>query len=86
MTKNLTLILEPTDYALSVGVDRVAAWNYRAQGWTTVPEWIEWMDEDRTKRLWKLALSAFNDRWATMRVATQEEVIGLMLSNKLETH
>lgn len=84
--KSLTLILEPTDYALSMNVARVSAWNRRAQGWTTVPEWIEWMDEDRTKRLWKAAIISFNDRWATMRVATKEEVIGLMLSNKPETY
>lgn len=84
--KNLTLILEPTEYALSLGVDRVSAWNNASSGWTTVPEWIEWMDEDRTKRAWNSALTSFNDLWATMRVATKEEVIGLMLSNKPETY
>lgn len=83
--KSLTLILEPTGAALKRGDDRVSAWNYNAQAWTTVPEWIEWMDEARINQVWNYALNnTFNPTWRAMRIATKEEVIGFMLANPVE--
>lgn len=80
--KNLTLILEPTEAATKMkGGDSVSAWNYRAQAWTEVPEWIEWMDEARINEVWNYATGTYNPTWGTMRVATKEEVIGFMLAN-----
>lgn len=80
--KNLTLILEPTQASLDCNATTVSAWNYRAQAWTEVPEWIEWMDESRVNQVWNYAENCtYNPTWLTMRVATKEEVIGFMLAN-----
>jgi hypothetical protein len=79
--KNLTLILEPTQASLDRNDTEVSAWNPRARGWTTVPEWIGFYDEAGIAEIRQQSHGTYNEIWLTMRVATKEEVIGFMLAN-----